>query len=183
MPLSPEVIQSEFSRLFWSAVVVCTLPVLFLAGSLVASVWLLLTAEQTPATTRAFWLTLFCVATGFLGSSLSALISAADRISNGWETSNGGKWPKNAKKEDRFGSRMVGWFLVRPLLGAAMGFLVYIGVVGGYLIAVVATTKPPSPGDFNPYALGFLSLLGGLFAKTFLERLKDAFDTLFGKKD
>jgi hypothetical protein len=104
---------------------------------------------------------LLCVLGGTLGSSVSALISAADRIARGWEFKDGTKYPKEDPK-DKFGARMVPWFIVRPFLGSAMGLLVYVGMKGGYLIAV----RNASQGDFSREGLLFLAFLGGLgFAK------------------
>ena len=39
----------------------------------------------------------------------------------------------------------------------------------------------PGKASFSDEGLFFLSFLGGLFAKTFIEKLRDTFDTLFGK--
>ncbi len=127
---------------------------------------------QAPAA-QAIWL---CVVGGTLGSSISALLSAADRISNGWEFSGGYKYPAEQPK-DKFVARMVPFFIVRPFLGSAMGLLVYVGLTGGYLIAVQNTQA----ATFSREGLVFLSFLGGLFAKTFIEKLRVMFDTLFGK--
>jgi hypothetical protein len=121
---------------------------------------------------------LLCVLGGTLGSSVSALISAADRVSHGWEFKDGTKYPTDETK-DKFVHRMVPWFIVRPFLGSAMGLLVYVGITGGYLIAV---QKGTSAGTFSWEGLLFLAFLGGLFAKTFLEKLRTTFDVLFGEK-
>jgi hypothetical protein len=117
-----------------------------------------------------------CVAGGTLGSSISALLSAADRISHGWEFSGGAKYPTPEPK-DKFVARMIPFFFVRPFLGSAMGLLVYVGLTGGYLIAV----QNADGVTFSPEGLLFLAFLGGLFAKTFLEKLRAVFDTLFGR--
>ncbi len=58
-----------------------------------------------------------------------------------------------------------------------MGLLVYAGLTGGFLIAVLN----PENASFSDEGLFFLSFLGGLFAKTFIGKLRDMFDTLFGK--
>jgi hypothetical protein len=114
---------------------------------------------------------------GALGSAISAAISAAQRVANGWELATGDKFPETGPP-DKFVAKMAPFFLLRPFLGAATGFLVYVGVVGGFL---VAASEPPRPGDdLEPYGVLFLAILGGIFAKTFLERLRAAFDTLFG---
>ena len=104
-----------------------------------------------------------CVLGGTLGSGVSALISAADRISHDWEFQDGTKYPTD-ETEDKFGQRMVPWFIVRPFLRSAMGLLVYVGITGGYLIAV---QKGTSAGAFSREGLLFLAFLGGLFAKPF----------------
>jgi len=119
---------------------------------------------------------LLCVVAGTMGSGVSAAISAADRISHGWELERGTKLPKLEPK-DKFVRRMVPFFLIRPFLGSAMGLLVYAGLTAGYLIAVVNSGN----ASFSDEGLFFLSFLGGLFAKTFIEELRDTFDTLFGK--
>jgi hypothetical protein len=113
---------------------------------------------------------------GTLGSSLSALLSAADRISHGWEFSGGDKYPA-AEPRDKFVARMVPFFIVRPFFGSAMGLLVYVGLTGGYLIVV----QNAQGATFSREGLLFLAFLGGLFAKTFIEKLRAMFDTLFGK--
>ena len=119
---------------------------------------------------------LLCVVAGTMGSGVSAVVSAADRYSHGWELEDGTKLPK-AEPGDKFVRRMVPWFLIRPFLGSAMGLLVYAGLTAGYLIAVLN----PDNASFSEEGLFFLSFLGGLFAKTFIEKLREAFDILFGK--
>jgi hypothetical protein len=57
---------------------------------------------------------LLCVVGGTLGSSVSALVSAAERISNGWELSSGDKYP-TVEPKDKFVARMVPFFIIRPL--------------------------------------------------------------------
>lgn len=120
---------------------------------------------------------LLCIVGGTLGSSISALISAAERISHGWELSEGIKYP-DPQPVDKFVARMVPFFVVRPFLGSAMGLVVYAGITGGYLIAA----QNPDKATFSREGLLFLAFLGGLFAKTFMEKLRAMFDALFGKK-
>ena len=141
--------------------------------SLGMGVLLLSQPQQAGFSAPAIWL---CVAGGTLGSSISALVSAADRISQGWEFSGGEKYPALGPKE-KFVARMVPFFIVRPLLGSAMGLLIYVGLTGGYLIAV----QNAQGATFSREGLLFLTFLGGLFAKTFIEKLRAMFDTLFGK--
>lgn len=118
---------------------------------------------------------LLCVLGGTLGSAISALLSAAERISHGWEFSEGDRYPTPEPK-DKFVLRMVPFFLVRPFLGSAMGLLVYAGLTSGYLIAV----ENAQDATFSRQGLLFFSFLGGLFAKTFIEKLRAMFDTFFG---
>jgi hypothetical protein len=117
-----------------------------------------------------------------MGSALSALYSLLDRRSRGWEFDNGRKWPasKDPKKQDKremFVMRMVPWFIVRPWFGTALGLVFYLGFAGGYL----ATTKSAVLSDANATsAIAFVGFLVGLMAKTFIQRLRAAFEALFG---
>jgi len=74
--------------------------------------------------------------------------------------------------------KMIPGFLARPFLGAAVGFLVYLAVVRGFWIVI----SPNSGSEFRPFGLAFLSLFGGLFAKTFLKKLNGVFDTIFSSQ-
>jgi hypothetical protein len=143
-------------------------------GTAAAVIWLLAEDVFDDDTTQ---LAVLAVAGGALGSAISALLSACERISHGWELSDGTKVPEDEPK-DKFVARMIPFFLIRPLLGAATGLFVYVGVVGGYLIV---TTTDLNSSDFSPEGIAFLAILSGLFAKTFLERLRAVFDSLFGK--
>jgi hypothetical protein len=148
--------------------------VLFGIGAGAAIVWLLAEDVFDDDTAQ---LAVLAVAGGVLGSAISALLSACQRIADGWELSDGTKLPENEPK-DKFVARMIPFFLVRPFLGAATGLLMYVGLVGGFLIV---TTGDLESADFSPEGITFLAILGGLFAKTFLERLRGMFDSLFGK--
>jgi hypothetical protein len=126
---------------------------------------------------------LLIIALGTLGSAISALVSVADRFGTGVEYESGTKYPppevlEPGKPDQRsmFVKRMIPWFFVRPLLGATAGLLTYLGVIGGYFVAVAN----PEDVDVRLYSVIFFSLLGGLFAKTLLEKLKDTFDHLVG---
>ena len=96
-------------------------PLILFSLSLVAA----LLAKRTligisdPSTERI----LLCVMGGTLVSCISALLSAAESISNGWEFSDGDKYPA-VEPKDKFVARMVSFFIVRPFLGSAMGLLV-----------------------------------------------------------
>ena len=156
----------------WAAIVVSWL-VLFIVVSLGLAVALL---AGSLAITVQLQEILICVAAATLGSGISALVSAAERISHGWEFSGGQPYPAEEPK-GKFVARMIPFFMVRPFLGSAMGLLVYAGLTSGYPIAI----QNAGQQSFSPPGLFFLAFLGGLFAKTFIEKLRAMFDTLFGK--
>lgn len=155
--------------------------------------------RMTPETTteNAWQIIALSIAAGTLGSSITALESVINRRANGWEFSNGDKSPPGRQqgkddKREMFGERIHWGFYVRPFYGAAIGFLVYLGVIGGYLLTAQPVTEPASTtlasGSngatvaqmFNPHGLTFLALLGGLAAKTLVERLKATFKAFLG---
>ena len=132
-----------------------------IAGSLGGSALLFASRWQNPP--------LLGVAAGFLGSSTAALRSALDRHANGIENADGRQWPDPENKKERFNLRMATWFWYRPILGAVMGFVVYLAAQAGLLQAARS-----GPG------LAFFALLAGLFAKSLLDLLLDKFKALFG---
>jgi hypothetical protein len=113
-----------------------------------------------------------CITAGVLGSASSALISALQRKANGWETEDGKKHPIDGKKE-MFSQRMATFFLFRPTFGVIGGLLIYFGMQSKYF---------GDTGIEDPSKVIFWSLLSGLFVKSLLEKLKDLFDSLVGKK-
>jgi hypothetical protein len=146
-------------------------------GSLSLAMPILTKLFDTPdGSSASAWRVLLCVVGGTLGSSISALVSVVERISHGWEFSGGDKFP-GPEPKDKFVARMVPILVVRPFLGSAMGLLMYAGLTGGYLIAI----ENAGSATFSRNGLLFLSFLSGLFAKTFIEKLRAMFDTLFGK--
>jgi hypothetical protein len=175
--VSGDKIQTELLRLRRLAALVFVVLVIWIVAMLALAVGLL---DREIAGEPGF--AILALAGGALGSAVSAVVSAAGRVANGWELSDGKKLPPDDPErppKDMFVAKMAPFFLLRPFLGAATGFLVYVGIVGGVLIAA---TEPPRPGEnLDPYGVLFLSTLGGIFAKTFLEHLRAAFDALFGK--
>ncbi|SRR6266487_3035138 len=123
-----------------------------------------------------------CLIAGALGGALSALLSAANRLAHGLESWAGKKHP-DATRPDKFSLRMAPFFLIRPVLGASMGFVVYVGIVSGLLFATKQTDKNPNQEGLSLEALAFYSTLAGLFAKTLLERLKIMFKSFVGVTD
>jgi len=111
-----------------------------------------------------------CISVGILGSSTTALISALDRKSNGWESNKGDKFPEDGKM-DRFSIRMHTFFLFRPLLGIAAGLIVFFGSL--------QTSVNYSSFPQNSKII-FYSLVAGLFIKTLLDKLKSLLEKLLG---
>lgn len=120
---------------------------------------------------------LLCIVAGTLGSTGMALVSVAERVAAGWEIYDGSKWPESNRK-DRFSLRMLGQFAARPFLGSLVGFVTYVGVVGGYFLTVSA----PAGASLRPAGMAFFAVLAGLFAKTMLEQLKEIFKALVGAR-
>jgi hypothetical protein len=165
--------SQEFRTLGWIAAGTVLWLVLIGATALIVAIALLSGWTVSGLGVRG---ALISVVGGTLGSSISALVSAAERVSHGWELSGGVKYPEGGPK-DKFVARMAPFFIIRPFLGSTVGFLAYVGIVGGFLIAV----ENANATQFSDEGLLFITILTGLFAKTFLEKMRAAFDTLFGK--
>ena len=105
------------------------------------------------------------------------MLSVLGRIADGWELSSGTKVPSK-KKPGKFVARMAPFFIGRPFLGGAMGIIIYTGLKSGYLILV----KGAAEASFSPEGLLFFAILGGLFSKTFLEKLKEVFKVFVGTR-
>jgi hypothetical protein len=112
---------------------------------------------------------------GTLGAAISGLVQTCDRYATGFELLDGTSWPPNEKPMQRFSERCVPFLVLRPVLGAVMGLIVYAGFVGGFLIST--TSAPP---NFSPQGMVFLAVLSGLFAKTFLARVRVVFKAMLG---
>jgi hypothetical protein len=164
-----QLLVKEEQKLKSSArIVILYLIVLTLLSS-AAAIWLLIDNGAWSFTLTA---ALVCMVAGTFGSSVSAMLSALQRRAEGWEFSDGTPYPDDAVKQ-RFSERMFPFFLARPWLGAAVGFLVFVGGLSNYI------GKFENPPEL--YKLTFLAIMGGLFAKTLIEKLKDVFDNLVGK--
>ena len=168
--------NQEIAALRRSAAVVITWLLLFTIVSLSLTVLFLAKETILGITDLSTQRIMLCVVGGTLGSAMSALVSAVERLSNGWELSGGCKLPAPEPK-DKFVARMVPSFLIRPFLGSAIGLFVYAGVTSGYLIAV----ENPQEATFSRQALLFFAFLAGLFAKTLIEKLRAMFDAFFGR--
>jgi len=122
-----------------------------------------------PIVTDLIWI---AIISGVLGSSCSALLSALERKANGWEDKKGNKYP-NDEPRDKFSQRMATFFLFRPFFGILAGLIIYFGMQAKLL---------GDTGISDPAKVIFWSLLSGLFIKTLMEKLKDVFENLVGKK-
>ena len=176
------VLEDRQAREVSTLAILAGVTTLYLVGMLIAS--LVYSVRQTTSISTASpgsagvvtSTVLLCIFAGTLGSSVMALRSIIERIAHGWELSDATKLPEIEPK-DKFVAKMVPGFVARPLLGAAVGYLIYLAVVGGFWIVI----SPSGEVEFRPLGLAFLALLGGLFAKTLLEKLKGVFDNIFGK--
>lgn len=123
-----------------------------------ALTWFLLVFVLVAAACTAvvlFWKTVplrdffLAAAAGVLGASLSGLISLNERVSNGWEFSDGTREPSPAETKERFNLRMWGSFLARPFLGLASGPL----VMAGFRLGQLAPTQSPAQARGQAQAL------------------------------
>lgn len=155
---------NHLRKLFWITEVV-------LCGTLVSSLAALL---YLPWLYSCLLDETYFIATlaGITGSSISALVSANARYAAGYEFSDGTPYPDQSKKE-RFNSRLVAGFVTRPLLGAVCGPLVILALAAGLFGSFDLT---------NHLNVALWSGMGGLLAKTLLDKLKDVFANILGVK-
>ena len=165
----PDKLNNEVPLLKEYAWKVITYLIVLTVLSSIGALWLLLSNAVWIPNLKAG---LVSLAAGLLGSSISAMLSALQRRANGWEFSDGSTFPGDEPKE-RFNESMIPFFLARPFLGMAVGFLAFVGGLSAFLIDV------GTPPDL--YELAFIALLAGLFAKTLLDKPKEVFDNLVGK--
>lgn len=109
---------------------------------------------------------------GFLGSSVAALLSINERVAYGWVFRSGNRTPAPGERKERFNARLTRGFVSRPFVGIVAGLLVLFGCVTGVLWKVQLE---------DTFKLTFWCLLGGLFAKTMFDKLKEVFKNLVGK--
>jgi hypothetical protein len=74
-----------------------------------------------------------------------------------------------------FGAHVLPFLIALPFVGAVLGLALFAGVTGGLLLASAEQTP-----TYSPSGLVFLAFLAGFFAETFLVRLRNAADALFG---
>jgi hypothetical protein len=112
----------------------------------------IVTLQLTPATA----LLVLVVIAGALGSMIHLATSFADFIGN-----------------RDFKPSWTPWYLVRPVVGAALALLLYFAVRGGFFSA------SSQSADVNPYGIAALAGLAGLFSKQATDKLREVFETLF----
>jgi hypothetical protein len=110
-----------------------------------------------------------CVTGGAFGASVAALLRAVERIAHGWSDA--------AAPAHGFSTRRAPLLAVQPVLGAALGLLLYL-----LLSALVVVLLRVSDGTvFDPQGLLLVAAATGLIARALLARLRDMVDALFGR--
>lgn len=122
--------------------------------------------QPHPATVHVFgarWqpthevaLLLLVVSASALGGALHATISFTDYVGNG-----------------RLMTSWIWWYVLRVLLGTALAVLFYFALRGGLFSANTPTNV------INPFGIGALAGLVGLFHKQAADKLREMFDTMF----
>jgi hypothetical protein len=65
------------------------------------------------------------------------------------------------------------WYLIRLPLGSAVALALYLVLRAGLLSTGTST------GSISPYGIGAVALLAGLFSKQTIDKLKEAFESIF----
>jgi hypothetical protein len=91
-----------------------------------------------------------------LGSSLHAAISFADFVGN-----------------ERLERSWVWWYVLRTFVGVALAVLFYFALRGGLFSGNTPTDV------INPFGIGAIAGLVGLFSKQATDKLREVFDTMF----
>lgn len=111
-----------------------------------------------------------CVTGGAFGAAVAALLRAVERMAHGWGDGAG-------TGVHGFSARRAPLLAVQPVLGAALGLLLYL-----LLSALVVVLLRVSDGTvFDPQGLLLVAGAAGLFARALLARLRDMVDALFGR--
>ena len=69
------------------------------------------------------------------------------------------------------------WYVMRPIGGAAMAILFYLGIRGGLLVMSTGETT-----SVDPYAMMLVAGLAGMFSKQAGDKMAEVFDSLFGAR-
>jgi hypothetical protein len=119
-----------------------------------------LTPEQRAAESKAKeqYLVRFVLYLGILGACIHAMTSVATYAGN-----------------QTFLRSWTTWYVLRPFIGGALAWLVFLVFRGGFLGGT-------GTAGLNPYAFGALGALSGLFSKQVTDKLSELIDTLFRMK-
>ncbi len=72
-----------------------------------------------------------------------------------------------------FRSSWTAYYYLSPFAGAAVGFVAYIAIRGGFF------SSTSTPGDTNPFMFVALAAIAGLFSREVLEKLKKVAESAF----
>jgi len=110
-------------------------------------------------------LILLVVAAGALGSYIHSATSYADYRGN-----------------QQFNPSWLLWYILRPLVGVCLALVVYFAMRGGLLSVVLggaAANDAAKAENMNPFGIGAISGLTGMFSKQAADKLAEVFTTLF----
>ena len=107
-------------------------------------------------------LILLVIVTGLLGSYIHSATSYADFRGN-----------------RQFEPSWLIWYLLRPFIGASLALVVYFALRGGLLSAVLTGNQSTDTAQINPFGIGAISGLTGMFSKQAADKLAEVFSTLF----
>lgn len=77
----------------------------------------------------------------------------------------------------QFSASWLTWYLLRPFVGVALALIVYFALRGGLLS--MALTTAPETTEINPFGVGAIASLTGMFSKQAADKLAEVFNTLF----
>ena len=107
-------------------------------------------------------LILLVAVAGALGSYIHTATSYADYRGN-----------------QRFGASWLVWYLLRPFIGVSLALVVYFAVRGGLLSIVLSGNEANDATKINPFGIGAIACLTGMFSKQAADKLAEVFSTLF----
>ncbi len=167
----PVVLPPSVRTTRWVAIALVAWLSLLVLGVGFATAVLLSSAEDYTDS-KPFQMVL-CMAGGALGASLTALLAAGERIARGWAFGRDAL----ARSERGFNARLAPLLAVQPILGAALGLVLLLGLSAGTVVLL----RLSEGTTFDPMGLLLVSVIGGLFARTLLARVRDSVEALFGR--
>jgi hypothetical protein len=112
-------------------------------------------------TTAEGWYALIASMFGALGGAVHALSSLTT-----WRGTN------------KLESSWTQWYIARPLVGAAISFIIYVIVRAGYFDSSTVINEGSLP--ISVYGIAAIGALVGFMSSAATQKLKDVFDTVFG---